>query len=260
MKDIKTYPIQTLHAFTLIELLVVISIIALLIAILLPALQGARRVARKTVCTTNLRAVGQMDTMYSGDHNGRLLSPDTYASLGTSTPTHWYSTRPAGLTSVSPIAVFSGGTFKNGLKPLYDYGLHKDRDVRMCPDMDLGTAITDAISSGMIDYKGRFCYAYRLTTNGYPASSGGKNMRLADMLSDQWLRFDARVDPGPVGVGNEVITGTRPEGAGSGFAFNLRVNPVDNINIRHGALNAVYFDGAVKSVGLGDYLDKSVHQ
>ena len=63
-------PARSRAGFTLIELLVVIAIIALLAAILLPALQGARKKARMTACTSNLRSIGMAVLMKADDFNG----------------------------------------------------------------------------------------------------------------------------------------------------------------------------------------------
>ncbi|MHC4758510.1 MAG: type II secretion system protein [Planctomycetota bacterium] len=60
-------------AFTLIELLVVISIIALLMSITFPALRKAREQAKRSVCLSNLRQIGQSIFIYANDNEGKLI-------------------------------------------------------------------------------------------------------------------------------------------------------------------------------------------
>ena len=62
------------RGFTLIELLVVIAIIALLLALLMPALDRARELARRAVCSGNLKDLVIAWIMYADDNDGKIIN------------------------------------------------------------------------------------------------------------------------------------------------------------------------------------------
>ena len=59
-------------AFTLIELLVVITIIALLVSIVMPALNKARDNAKRVVCASNIKSIGQGLMVYTSSNRDKL--------------------------------------------------------------------------------------------------------------------------------------------------------------------------------------------
>ncbi|RIK68848.1 MAG: hypothetical protein DCC65_01575 [Planctomycetota bacterium] len=86
-------------AFTLIELLVVIAIIALLISILLPSLSRARELSKRTVCSANLRGIGQAMYIYAQDEPGVFPA---IAEIFTGTGNNMVLFRPADRTTPPP--------------------------------------------------------------------------------------------------------------------------------------------------------------
>ncbi len=61
------------HGFTLVELLVVISIIGLLLSILIPSLTKARNLAKKVVCSSQMKQLGIAHQTYSLDFDDYLV-------------------------------------------------------------------------------------------------------------------------------------------------------------------------------------------
>jgi prepilin-type N-terminal cleavage/methylation domain-containing protein/prepilin-type processing-associated H-X9-DG protein len=78
-----------LKRFTLTELLVVIAIISILACLLLPALKGAKDMAKSVACLNNMKQVGTMLLMYADDGNGRLVPASKQKSPAGSTLKSW---------------------------------------------------------------------------------------------------------------------------------------------------------------------------
>jgi prepilin-type N-terminal cleavage/methylation domain-containing protein/prepilin-type processing-associated H-X9-DG protein len=82
--------------FTLIELLVVIGIITMLMAILLPSLSGAKAIANRVKCCTNLRSLAQCEAIYGFEFD--VYSRDG----GHSASTFWHLTRQQNIPLPAP--------------------------------------------------------------------------------------------------------------------------------------------------------------
>ena len=99
-------------AFTLIELLVVIAVIAILASLLLPALEQARRAARKAVCQSQLKQINLCLNMYGNDM-------DTWGPY-----THWGCIQ----------TLHTGGVTGNA-SWVHEY-FRAEKELLRCPDMD----------------------------------------------------------------------------------------------------------------------------
>ncbi len=128
------------RGFTLIELLVVISIIALLMAILVPSLRSARDEARRVVCSTHLRGIGQGIWNYWTSENGRLPYLESPMTNGGGTtaegPAHGYGNPGSQAVDTDPFDMKLWPlSLPNVLMPTH---LNVDPSIFVCPSAIAG--------------------------------------------------------------------------------------------------------------------------
>lgn len=117
---------RTTKGFTLIELLVVIAIISLLMAILMPALGKVRKLARRVVCSSNMKQMCTAVAMFANERDGKI-PPVSEMPNGTWThlqsQNHWARW------------FLTGDTYWN-LGVLWKYEYLKDGKIFYCPSKE----------------------------------------------------------------------------------------------------------------------------
>ncbi len=123
---------MTRRGVTLLELLVVVAVLGLLAALLLPALAGARGMARRAACLSNQRQLAMGWLMYAGDHDDRAmpLAFTDHSATGGGDNLFWWGADG----SASGVVDFSRGF----LAAYIDDGLRRG-SVFQCPDQPEGT-------------------------------------------------------------------------------------------------------------------------
>ena len=64
--------------FSLTEMLVVVAIISALAAVLLPVYCKVRSQSRQSICSSNMRQLGEAFTMYADDNDQQFPPPDRW--------------------------------------------------------------------------------------------------------------------------------------------------------------------------------------
>jgi prepilin-type N-terminal cleavage/methylation domain-containing protein/prepilin-type processing-associated H-X9-DG protein len=131
-------------AFTLMELLVVISIIALLLAILVPSLSKARELARRVVCTSNIKSICAANSTYASSLG--MYCPIAYQDPAPENPDEKYVPWPYNMTFRKYLQLDEMKDSDDGSSP-FDWP-----DEFLCPSDKISTQKANALDSVLTSY------------------------------------------------------------------------------------------------------------
>jgi len=161
---------RTANGFTLIELLVVIAIIALLMSILLPALGGARKLARRTVCMANVRRLSVSMRLYL-DNNDDKFPPDRLRKATQYIQTGPYRRyRPRWIWFLNEGMGYVINPYEYETEEDFNAALEMDNDYYMCPSLK-SYQYARSIRNGAYGYN----YQYLANTRPHPSGTGCAN-------------------------------------------------------------------------------------
>jgi prepilin-type N-terminal cleavage/methylation domain-containing protein/prepilin-type processing-associated H-X9-DG protein len=229
------------RGFTLIELLVVIGIIAILAAILFPVFAQAREKSRQASCQSNLKQIGLALHMYAQDYD------DTFA------PAWVNSGRP------SPGTVVYWQTFVQSYI--------KNRPVTLCPTYRNNYGFPSWFSSldnVDVDLKAKLWYCSyalnSLVTWTHVKWPDGNDKHFGAKDGANWAQVEDAsgtiyvIDGGSPDIWSDDhldFAVCAPHNWNTGWSVGRVGQPCANRGVHGDRLNALYFDGHVRTVRAG---------
>lgn len=213
--------------FTLVELLVTIAIIGILASLLLTAIGRAKEKARRTVCISNLKQLGQAFTMYL-DNNADFFPASGSRTLFGPMPedwVHWQQGRDVNEKGIAPY-IGSGGVVANLLR---------------CP--------VDRASIDLARNNTTNAYTFSYSFTSYALSNGvNKGMAMAMGTNGVKLPFNSNRVRNP---SKKIMLVEEERGGVNGLGLNdARWIPENNaLTERHAhKANVLFVDGHIQTV------------